>query len=168
VPSRAPVTVEPGVVTASVTRLERVERALSEVERTAKRGFTHARFGLGPMSPGKGGLGAEPPKGGGGAEPPKGGGGAEPPKGGGGAEPPKGGGGGPGGAGNGIVSGDLRSDLALARVAGLFGDVGACLGQLETALTNVEIVTRAMLVPPPATWRFPTPRRKGTGDRVCV
>ena len=146
------------LVSESVAMLQRVERALSEVELTVKRGFTHARFGLGLISPGKrglgaeppkGGAGAEPPKGGAGAEPPKGGAGAEPPKGGAGAEPPKGGAGATGGDGNGIVSGDLRSDLAMARVADLFGDVGERLQRLETALTNVEIVTRAMLVPSP-------------------
>jgi Clostripain family len=126
------------LVSASVENLKRVERALSEVERTAKRGFTHARFGLGLINPGKPGLGVEPPKSGGGPEPPKSGGGPEPPKSGGGA---------PAGDRNGIASGDLRSDLALARVADLFGNVGECLRQLEEALTNVEVVTRAMLVP---------------------
>jgi hypothetical protein len=145
--STSDVNVDRTLVSASVQNLQRVERALSEVERTAKRGFTHARFGLGLMSPGKPGLGAEPPKPGGGAEPPKPGGGAEPPKPGGGAEPPKPGGGLTTILGNGVASGDLRSDLALARVADLFGNVGESLRQLEAALTNVEIVTRAMLEP---------------------
>jgi hypothetical protein len=137
------------VVEASVENLKRVELALAEVERTAKRGFTHARFGLGLMNPGKIGLGGEPPKPGGGAEPPKPGGGGEPPKPGGGAP------------GAGIAGGDLRTDLGLARVANLFGEVGESLAQLEDALTNVENVTRAMLIPtdeemPPETWEGKT------------
>jgi hypothetical protein len=145
------VNVDPSLVSASVENLERVERALSEVERTAKRGFTHARFGLGLINPGKPGLGAEPPKSGGGAEPPKSGGGAEPPKSGGGA---------PAGDRNGIASGDLRSDLALARVADLFSDVGESLRQLEAALANVEIVTRAMLEPSDGDTHVETPAGK--------
>jgi hypothetical protein len=154
------VSVDRALVSASVKNLRRVERALSEVERTAKRGFTHARFGLGLMNPGKPGLGAEPPKPGGGAEPPKPGGGAEPPKPGGGAEPPKPGGGLTTIVGNGVASGDLRSDLALARVADLFGNVGESLWQLEAALTNVEIVTRAMLEPSEDDARVETPEGK--------
>jgi hypothetical protein len=91
------------------------------------------------------GLGPEPPKPGGGPEPPKPGGGPEPPKPGGGAPSA------------GIASGDLRTDLGLARVANLFGEVGESLAQLEDALTNVESVTRAMLIPsdgdtPPDSW----------------
>jgi hypothetical protein len=145
--STSDVSVDRGLVSASVENLERVERALAEVERTATRGFTHARFGLGLMNPGKPGLGAEGPKSGGGAEGPKSGGGAEGPKSGGGDEGPKSGGGAPAGDRNGIASGDLRSDLALARVADLFTNVGESLRRLEAALTDVEIVTRAMLEP---------------------
>lgn len=133
---RAPgVSGDADLVSRSVENLERVERALAEVERTAKRGLTHARFGLGLMNPGKIGLGDEPPKSGGGDEPPKSGGGDEPPKSGGGAP------------GAGIARGDLRTDLGLVRVASLFGEVGESLAQLEDALTNVESVTRAMLNP---------------------
>ncbi len=158
--STSDVSVDRALVSASIESLQRVERALAEVERTAKRGFTHARFGLGLMHPGKPGLGAEGPKSGGGAEGPKSGGGDEGPKSGGGDEGPKSGGGAPAGDRSGTASGDLRSDLALARVADLFSNVGESLRQLEAALTDVEIVTRAMLEPSDGATRVETPAGK--------
>ncbi len=158
--STSDVSVDRALVSASIESLQRVERALAEVERTAKRGFTHARFGLGLMSPGKPGLGAEGPKSGGGAEGPKSGGGDEGPKSGGGDEGPKSGGGAPAGGRSGTASGNLRSDLALARVADLFSNVGESLRQLEAALTDVEIVTRAMLEPSDGDTRVETPAGK--------
>jgi hypothetical protein len=130
------------VVHVVVDHLARIERTIGEVERAAKRGLTHARFGLGPTAPAHFGLG-EQPKGGEG-EQPKGGEG-EQPKGGEGEQPK-------GGEGIsqlvGAAAGDLRGDLALVRVADLFRQVGASLRRLEQAAANVENVSRELLVDP--------------------
>jgi len=149
-----------------VAHLTRVEKALSHVERVTRRGITHARFGLGLLSPTPGGFGLEPGKAGGGLEPGKAGGGLEPGKAGGGLEPGKAGGGlepgkaggglEPGKAGGGLPSGfltgDLSVDLALVRVANLFSEVGSALEMVERATLNVETIARDLLVvsPPPA------------------
>jgi cysteine peptidase C11 family protein len=125
------------VIAAAVKHCQQLEQALGEVERSVKRGFTHARFGLGPWNASAIGLGLEHPKGGKGLEPPKGGKGLEPPKGGRGlpeelpAEP----------------GGDLRSDLALARVAELFAEVATSLAAFEDALAHVEETARDLLDP---------------------
>ncbi len=136
----APASVEednPEVVDAVVNYLALVERAIGEVERATKRGLTHARFGLGPMAPAHFGLG-EPMKAGEG-------------------EPMKAGEGEPMKAGEGVAgpqpiapTGDLRGDLALARVADLFRQVGESLGRLEQATADVENTARALLADPVA------------------
>jgi hypothetical protein len=163
-------------VSAIVPHLTRVENALSHVERVTRRGITHARFGLGLLSPMPGGFGLEPLKPGGGLEPLKPGGGLEPLKPGGGLEPLKPGGGLeplkpgggleplkpgggleplkpggglPGGLPGGLMTGDLSVDLALIRVAELFSEVGSALEIVERATLNVELIARDLLVVSP-------------------
>jgi hypothetical protein len=128
----------PDVVHEAVEQLIRVERALAEVERTIRRGFTNARFGLGPLSSAAPGFINEPPKSGSGVEPPKSGGGVEPPKSGGGV---------PGLPLLANGGGDLRVDLAMTRVCDLFQQVGQALAQLEDAASEVETMVRAQLAP---------------------
>jgi hypothetical protein len=131
------------IVGHTIDRLARVECALAEAERATRRGFLHARFGLGPLN--AGGLNSpETGKSGQGLEALLAG--FEPGKSGGGLEPGKSGGGLP------ISdlfgkSGDLRIDLALTRVSGLFREVGTAFGQLEDALAQLEGTARDTLAP---------------------
>lgn len=125
----------PHVVDAIVHYLALIERTIGDVERATRRGLTHARFGLGPTAPAQVGLG-EPMK------PGKG-------------EPMKAGEGEPMKAGEGVAgprllatTGDLRGDLALARVADLFRQVGETLAQLEQATASLENTARALLADP--------------------
>jgi hypothetical protein len=134
-------------VSTIVENLIAVENALSQVEKVTRRGLIHARFGLGLLSPAPSGFGQEPPKSGDGQEPPKSGDGQEPPKSGDGQEPPKSGDGLPGSI---PAAGDLRVDRGLQRVAGLFGEVGRAMQDLEQALADTEHVARASLVVSPA------------------
>jgi hypothetical protein len=153
----------PDVVDIAVDRLGTVEKALGETERVIKRALTHARFGLGPISPNK--LLLEPPKAGVGLEPPKAGVGLEPPKAGVGSEPPKAGVGDPGFVGR-EGSGDLRGDLALRRVSDLFRQVGETLMSLEEAATYVELTARNTLVVSPAL--VANPREAQAGSALAI
>ena len=152
----------PDVVDEAVERFGVIERALSVTERTVLRALTHVRFGLGPMSSNR--LLQEPPKSGIGLEPPKSGIGLEPPKSGIGSEPPKSGIGEPGGA----STGNLRTDLALTRVAYLFRQVGESLMRLESAATDVEVAARATLVLSPPAPSSEANAAMAQGDRACV
>ena len=152
---------DPHLVNNVVSFFAKVEGAIREVERATKKGLTHPRLGLGPTQPGQLGLDGPPKMGLGLDGPPKMGLGLDgPPKMGLGLDgPPKMGLGldGPPKMGLGdrseknrpggfsLVGGDLRVDLALARVAGLFQQVGDSLRGLEQATLEVETVARNML-----------------------
>ena len=127
----------------------KVERAIGEVERATRRGLTHAKLGLGPASPnlfnvedpGTSGFSIEQPKSGLGIEQPKSGLGIEQPK------------SGLGEFSNGdspfsARGGDLRVDMALARVTDLFRQVGQTLRELEQAALQTETTARSMLADP--------------------
>jgi Clostripain family len=140
---------DPALLNSVVDFFTKVENAIGEVERAARRGLTHPTLGLGPSSPGR--LGPDvPPKAGHGPDvPPKAGHGPDvPPKAGHGPDvPPK------AGHGetsfepsfNGTLTGDLRVDLALARVNELFQQVGQALKVLEQATLEVETTARTVL-----------------------
>jgi hypothetical protein len=142
---------DPALVSSVVDFFVKVENAIGEVERATRRGLTHPTLGLGPSSTGR--LGPDgPPKPGHGPDgPPKPGHGPDgPPKPGHGPDgPPK-----PGHGeislessfnGTTLVGGDLRVDLALARVNELFQQVGQSLKGLERATLEVETTARAVL-----------------------
>jgi len=140
---------DPALVTSVVDFFMKVESAIGEVERATRRGLTHPTLGLGPSSPGR--LGPDiPPKQGHGPDiPPKQGHGPDiPPKQGHGPDiPPKQG---HGEASfepslNGTSNGDLRVDLALARVHELFQQVGQALKGLEQVTQEVETTARTVL-----------------------
>jgi Clostripain family len=124
----------------------RVENAVGDVERATRRGLTNAKFGLGPNSPTQFNIGlgdiSEQPKSEMGdiSEQPKSEMGdiSEQPK----SEM------GPSSrrTAGGIRSGDLRVDLAFARVVELFSQVGGALRQLEEATLEIETVARGMLI----------------------
>ena len=140
---------DPALVNSVVDFFTKVESAIGEVERAARRGLTHPTLGLGPSSPGR--LGPDiPPKQGHGPDiPPKQGHGPDiPPKQGHGPDiPPKQGHGETSVEApfNGTSSGDLRVDLALARVNELFQQVGQALRGLEQATLEVETTARTVL-----------------------
>jgi len=139
-PRRATTAVVPPAIDLNpvAALLPRLEDALAEVERTTRRGLTNTRFGLGPLSAATPGFAlTERPKG---FEPPKAGEGFEPPKAGEGFEPPK--------AGEGLpFGGDLRVDLAFARVVALFQQLGQEMIRLEQAVGEVENTVRAQVAP---------------------
>jgi hypothetical protein len=155
----APLANDPALVNSVVDFFVKVENAIGEVERATRRGLTHPTLGLGPSSPGR--LGPDvPPKAGYGPDvPPKAGYGPDvPPKAGYGPDVPPKAGYGPdvppkAGYGetslersfNGTFSGDLRVDLALARVNELFQQVGQALKGLEQATLKVETTARTVL-----------------------
>ena len=140
---------DPALLNSVVDFFTKVENAIGEVERAARRGLTHPTLGLGPSATGR--LGPDmPPKPGHGPDmPPKPGHGPDmPPKPGHGPDmPPK-----PGHGEtslepsfNGTLSGDLRVDIALARVNELFQQVGQALKGLEQATLGVEMTARNVL-----------------------
>jgi hypothetical protein len=122
------------VVNSVIDFFTQVEKAVGYAERATRKGLTNAKFGLGPTAPNQFSIGfrdtrvrrdqvlAEDPKS---------------------AEEM----GAPDGQSDdgGMVRGDLRVDLAFARVADLFGQVGAALKRLEEATLGVEVVARNML-----------------------
>ena len=130
---------------AAVDFLVRVEKAVREVERAARKGLTHARLGLGPVAPDRFAFAEDPKPGGPGHgfadEDPKPGGPGHGFVG----EDPKPGG--PGHGSNGFQGGarDLRVDLAFARVVELFGQAGQSLRQVEDATLELENIARATL-----------------------
>jgi Clostripain family len=138
----------PALVNKVVDFFGKVERAIGEVERATRRGLTHAKLGLGPASPnlfnvqdGGNGFGIEDPKSGLGIEDPKSGLGIEDPKSGLGELSN-------GGLSASVRGGDLRVDMALARVTDLFRQVGQTLRELEQAALQTETTARAMLADP--------------------
>ena len=144
VKGRMPLEYQPAVPPI-VERLEHLESVLGELERTTKRGLTHARFGLGPSNLSTPGFGPETGKAGQGiGETGKAGQGiGETGKAGQGPETPK--------AGQGLTtadSGDLRGDLALDRVASLFAEVGLAMRRLEFAVSDVEGTARNVMTSP--------------------
>ena len=153
------------VVDTAVDRLRTIERALGATEQVIRRALTHVRFGLGPFSPNKlVATGAIAGMGGGDTKPGSGGGDTKPGSGGGDTKP-----------GSGNVSsllrpasstGDLRADLALTRVADLFGQVGASLISLETAAAGLETVARAMLVVSPIPMPDPRDAARATAQEI--
>jgi Clostripain family len=113
----------------------KVERAVSEAEKATANGLTHAKFGLGPTRPNAFAEDEQPKSSGQGLaedEQPKSSG----------QGVPRSNGGQNGAAG---LEGDLRADLAFARVAELFGQVGRSLQQLEQSTLDLEIRARTML-----------------------
>jgi hypothetical protein len=146
----APVSGDPKLVSSVVGFFTKVENAIGEVERAARRGLTHPTLGLGPAFPGQFGPDHPPKIGHGPDHPPKIGHGPDhPPKIGHGPDhPPKIGHGEAGESlanGVALVGGDLRVDLALARVAELFQQVGRALKALEQATLEVEATARTVL-----------------------
>jgi hypothetical protein len=135
----------PGLVEQVITVLERIEKRVGDIERATLKGLTDQRLGVGPTAPGEFRFSEFPefPKSGHGSEPldtPKSGHGAEP------LDTPKSG---HGVAGGGVrVNGDLRIDLAFARVAGLFEQVGEALQDLEQSARQLESATAAALSAP--------------------
>jgi hypothetical protein len=127
------------LVDSVVDFFDKIEKAVGGVERATKKGLTHARFGLGPTAPGQFSVGepttfsGERPKSG------KMGDSGERPKSG------KMGGSDEDSSPLVVLRGDLRVDLAFARVVELFRQVGQVLLLLEQAALEVETTARDTL-----------------------
>ncbi len=145
------------VVDKAVARFETIERALGAAEKMIVRALTHVRFGLGPFSPNKPGLGDHDTKPGSGDHDTKPGSGDHDTK-------P-----GSGDVGTLLQSGsmsDLRADLALVRVADLFKQVGESLISLEAAVGAVEATARALLVMSPISTPDPLDAQTATAQEI--
>ena len=136
------------VVDSVVDFFDKVEKAVGEVERAVRKGLTNAKFGLGPAAPGQFSVG-EPIRLGDSGEQPKSqlGDSGEQPKSqlGDSGEQPKSQLGPSHQVAAVAFTGDLRVDLAFARVVELFRQVGQVLQRLEQATLEVEITARDML-----------------------
>ena len=117
----------------------RVESAVGDAENVTRRGLTNAKFGLGPTAPGQfnvtasrrlGDIGEEPKSNMGDV--------GEEPKSNFGATGPS--------ASSSVPSGDLRVDLAFARVVELFQKMGFALQNLEESALRVETTARDLLM----------------------
>lgn len=140
------------VVDSVVGFFQKVETAVGEVERAVRKGLTNAKFGLGPTAPNQFSVGQAIRLGDTGEEPKSthmGDTGEEPKSthmGDTGEEPKSTHMGSAALRKSGMaLRGDLRVDLAFARVAELFGHVGAELKALEEATLEVETVARRTL-----------------------
>jgi hypothetical protein len=138
----------PEVVAKIVDLFTNVENLIGDIERAVRKGMTNASFGLGPTALGDfdAGVGETPkPAHGPGGEPPK-------PAHGPGGEPPKPAHGGlvfeVGTSSQPSLGADLRVDLAMARVADLFRQVGDALKGLEQAASSGETTAAAVLSGP--------------------
>jgi hypothetical protein len=133
-------TADGGLSTVIVDRFIGLEQALARVERATRRGLTHARFGIGPSTLAIGFIedvsnSSAGPRNGAFND-------IRDPKSAGSSHGAPNGGASPGGL---SAGGDLRGDLALARVQELFAQVGQSLQDLETSMSDLEVTAKTTL-----------------------